>query len=456
MAGNGDEKLIKRFELIAPLLNESLDKFERKRLRAQIIESSGMSGRTLRHYIQLYKEKGYKSLADMPRADKGGLRAISEDIIGHAVALKQELPSRSVRRIIEILEGEKLAKPGEVKRTTLSRHLNQRGHGAAQLKAAGKAAQPAGRYQRKRRNGLWIADIKYGPQVDAGGRQAKTYLLAIIDDATRMIMHAEFYDNQRLPILEDCFRKALLKFGKPADFYVDNGKIFVSKWFKLACARFGIRHLTAPVYSAKSKGKIEKYNQKVGEFIREFSLERHKTMREINRKFAIWMDEGYTHDEHEALTITTLDPETGRVAREAKRTPYQAYMADPAKVRYVSSLDCRDAFLWEVSRKADGSGCVKLARLQYDVGAALAKKRVDIRYDPFDISVVEVWHGGKFQRKAERLQMPEFLPKGERAAAAAPTKATHSRLLKVYEEKNAARVKQRNGALDFRSSEGGK
>ena len=200
---------------------------------------------------------------------------------------------------------------------------------------------------------------------------------------------------------------------------------------------------------------MEKFNNKADEFINEFGLEAIKTLPELNRKFAIWMDEGYTHDVHGALAVKELDPDTGRVASERKRTPYQAYTEDPAKVRYVSSLDCREAFLWEESRTADGSGCVKLAGLLYDAGPALARKKVDVRYDPFDISVIEIWQGGKFQRKAERLEMPEFLPRNEKPGGAAPAKATHSRLLKVYEEKNAAREKQRNGALDFHGTNGG-
>ena len=455
MAGDRTEKALKRYAMVVRLLDDGLDAFERRRQSAQIMEEYGISGRSLRRYVQFYKKAGYKSLEDIPRSDKGSFRDVPEAAVCEAVKLRQELPSRSVRRIIEILEGEKIVKPGEVSRTSLNRHLIQRGYGAGQLRAQGKATQPAGRYQRKGRNGLFIADVKYGPMVVVGGKKKKTYLLAIIDDATRMIMHAEFYDNQRLPILEDCFRKALLKFGKPTDFYVDNGKIFVSKWFRLACARLGIRHISAPVYSAKSKGKVEKFNNKADEFINEFGLEAIKTLPELNRKFAIWMDEGYTHDAHGALAVKELDPDTGRVASERKRTPYQAYTEDPAKVRYVSSLDCREAFLWEESRTADGSGCVKLAGLLYDAGPALARKKVDVRYDPFDISVIEIWQGGKFQRKAERLEMPEFLPRNEKPGGAAPAKATHSRLLKVYEEKNAAREKQRNGALDFHGTNGG-
>ena len=76
MAYISNDKLLKRFEMIAPLLNVDLDAFERRRLRAQILEKGDISARTLRRYIQSYKENGYLSLADIPRSDKGTLRAI--------------------------------------------------------------------------------------------------------------------------------------------------------------------------------------------------------------------------------------------------------------------------------------------------------------------------------------------------------------------------------------------
>ena len=79
--------------------------------------------------------------------------------------------------------------------------------------------------------------------------------MAIIDDATRLVVHAEFYDNQRLPVLEDTFRKAIIKCGAPDNLYVDNGKIFVSQWLRLACAKLRIRHLNTKAYSPEAKGQ---------------------------------------------------------------------------------------------------------------------------------------------------------------------------------------------------------
>jgi hypothetical protein len=223
----------------------------------------------------------------------------------------------------------------------------------------------------------------------------------------------------------------------------------VSKWFRLACARLGVRHIAAKPNSAQTKGKCEKYHQGVDQFLSELSLEPVQSLQELNRKFSIWLDEGYVHAPHSALKREERDPHTGELLRKRERTPYQAYTEDPAKVKYVSSLECRDAFLWEEQRTVDKSGCIKLAGVVFDVGVALIRRRVDVRYDPFDISVVEIWHEGKFQRKAEKLYISEFTPSQQTGPTAAPRKPTGSRLLAIYEEKNKEREKQRNGALSF-------
>jgi transposase InsO family protein len=446
MGESYDEKAVKRYEMVAPLLNEGLDSFERRHLCAQIQARYGISGRTLRRYVQRYKANGWKSLKDLPRKDKGELRTVRPEVIDEAVKLREELPTRSVRRILAILEGEKLIKPGEIPRTTLNRQLINRGMGALQLRAEGKRdVQPHRRFCRRDRNALWQSDIKYGPVLIQNGKKIKTYVITFIDDATRMVMCSEFYDNQRLPILEDCFRRALQKFGKPTDVYVDNGRVFVSKWFTRACACLGIRHLRAKPYHAASKGVVEKFNQYVDQFLDELQLEPAKTLSELNRKYRIWLEEGYTHKPHDALKKQAAD------GSDVFLTPYQAYNQNPGKVKYTSTIECREAFLWEELRTVDKAGCSKLFGTEYDAGVDMIGRKVDVRYDPFDIGIVEIWHGGVMKRRSEPLVMPEFLPSAQKQVRPAPkVTATHSRLLKVYADKNRERDKQRNGAISFR------
>ena len=451
-----DEKALSRYEAIAQLLDDTIEAGERRRRRAVVMDRTGLSERTLRRYIESYKKLGLAGLKDTPRSDKGTVKSMPSEILDEAVRLREELPGRSVRQIIEIMEGERLVKPGSIARTTLNDKLIKRGVGATRMRLIA-SSRPARRFARKGRNSLWQMDVKFGSAIGDGKNRTKTYLLVIIDDKTRMIMHAEFYSDQKLPILEDAFRKALLKYGKPKEILVDNGKIFVSKWFKRACAQLGIRHIAAKPYSPQVKGKCEKFNQAVDSFLRELSLEPVGTLNELNRKFVPWLEEDYIHKPHSALVKEYTDPVTGAMVKGDALTPYQAYAQDPTKIKYATGIECREAFLWEETRRVDKTGCVKLQGREYDVGAGLAGTRVDIRYDPFDLSVVEAWHSGKFVRKALPVTVGEWTAAWDVSKPQATKKVSHSRLLKVYEERNRERNKVRNSALSFSSTtdEGG-
>jgi len=433
------ETALKRYEIIAPLLSKSLEPAEKQRLRAEIIRENNLSERTLRRYLQLHKQQGFEGLITKTRSTKGKSKAISAGILQEAIEIRRELPKRSVRRIIKILEGEGKVKQGEIAKSTLTRQLLNAGFGAAQAKADGNASG-ARRFQKQHRNSLWMTDLKYGPYIPGkDGKKVRTYLLAFIDDATRLCVHGEFYDNQKLPILEDGFRKALLKFGIPDALYLDNGKIFISKWMRLACGRLGIKHLRCQPYAANQKGKIESLNRFAEEFLQELSLEPPESLTALNQKFGIWLEEGYTNKPHSGIN---------------NKTPIDAYRADPQSIRFTSPEKCREVFLWEVSRKVDKTGCVSLSGIIFDAGVDFISKRVDVRYDPFDLSVIEIWVNGVLQKTAVPLVMREYLPKMQiDSAGTSASKPTNSRLLSVYKKQNEQRDLKRNSAISFKSLE---
>ena len=87
--------------------------------------------------------------------------------------------------------------------------------------------------------------------------------------------------------------KAILRYGAPKSIYVDNGKIFTSTWFQLACAKLNIRHLRTSPYNAESKGKIERFNRTVESFLDESSLQKPQTLSELNSLFSAWLSEAY-------------------------------------------------------------------------------------------------------------------------------------------------------------------
>ena len=81
------------------------------------------------------------------------------------------------------------------------------------------------------------------------------YLSAFIDDATRYVVSAKFYDNQTVDIIEDSLRNAIMSYGKPQKLLTDNGKQYRLEWLKKACNRLGIRLTHCKPYSPEGKGK---------------------------------------------------------------------------------------------------------------------------------------------------------------------------------------------------------
>jgi transposase InsO family protein len=415
--------------MIAPLLEEGLAECEKGNIRRLVCSQEGLSERTLRRYVAAWRKGGFDALLPGERKDKGSSRAIGVEALKLAASLRQELPGRSAERIRELLESEGYS----VARSTLERHLRKLGFSGREIQAERRQVVSR-RFNRVGRNTLWQADLKYGPYLpDPGhpGHKMRTYLVALIDDATRLVLHGEFYDNQRLPVLEDAFRKAIIKCGAPDNLYVDNGKIFVSQWLRLACARLRIRHLNTKAYSAESKGKIERWNRTVDEFIREAELEKPQTLDELNRLFRAWLSEGYNHRQHSAL---------------AGKTPAQAFAQDAKSLRFPSPEALREAFLWEKTPRVDKSGCISLSGVCYEVGVEYVRKQVLVRYDPFDLSVVEVWHGGEKKKLVSPANIGEY-NRNVKKPVQELEKASQSRLLRLFASESQKRLKQQLGAF---------
>jgi transposase InsO family protein len=430
------EEALRRYRIIAPLLEEGLAESEKHHIRWLICEQEGISRRTLRRYVAAFKQGGFDALIPGERKDKGSCKAIPPEVLQLAVELRRELPARSAERVQQLLASEGFT----VSRSTLERHLRQQGLSGRKIKAEQKSASGGAgrRFNRQGRNTLWQADLKYGPYLDdpqQPKRKMRTYLVAIIDDATRMVVHAEFYDSQKLPVLEDTFRKAVTRCGLPDNLYVDNGKIFVSQWLRLACAKLRIRHLNTKAYSAESKGKIERFNRTVEEFLQESRLEKPRTLEQLNDLFRAWLSEGYNHRVHSALS---------------GKSPAQAFTQDSKALRFPSPEALRDAFLWEKTPKVDKSGCISLEGICYEVGVPWIGKKVMVRYDPFDLSLVEVWYSGEKKKLVAPANIGEYNHNVKKPVEELE-KSSESKLLRLFETESKKRLKQQLGA--FRLSE---
>jgi len=107
-----------------------------------------------------------------------------------------------------------------------------------------KNAKTFRRFEAERPNQIWQSDILYGPYLPDPNQPEKnkrTYLVAFIDDFSRLVPHAEFYWDEKFPTLENTFKIAMLKRGMPEIIYVDNGKVYHARQLDAVCASLGIQ-----------------------------------------------------------------------------------------------------------------------------------------------------------------------------------------------------------------------
>jgi len=439
----GEEIATARLELLSPLLEQGLDRAKAAQIKARICTETGISERTVRRYLNAYREAGFEGLKPKNRLrSEPGI--ISEQLLEQAIILRREVPSRSVAQIIEILEWEGLSPPGDIKRSTLQEKLSQCGYSARQMKIYANVDGAARRYQKTNRNMLWHSDIKFGPYLPIGknGLKKRVYMVAFLDDATRYCLHAQFYPFFDQVIVEDSFRKAISGYGVPEKVYFDNGRQYKNRWMSRACAKLGIRLLYARPYSPESRGKSERFNRAVGSFLNEAQLEKPQSLEKLNELFAVWLEECYQNKSHSALK-DNLSPQT-------------AYRLDKEPLKFLDPQIIADAFLHWEERRVDKTGCISFQGAKYEVGLLYVGLKVTVIFDAADPSELKIECAGYPSCTAKKQTiLGKTAPRPELPERIGNAEPQGSRLLAAATLKNAERKTRQQPAVIY-SKPGGK
>jgi len=382
------ELALAKYAVIAPLVCRNLTPAERDALRKEIIAATHLfpgdrlqriAPRTLREWIQLYRQRGLDGLRAGPRKDKGVPRAVPLEVIERAKALKAEIPRRSSTTICDLLAAEGL---GPVSPSTLAYHFR---HNPVVLppKQDGASAKAFRRFEHATPNECWQSDMSDGlwlPDPADPTRMRKCYVTGFIDDHSRLVTHAQFYWRESLPALENCFRRAIAAHGVPRLVYWDNGSAYRAAQLRKMAARLRIEIIFATPYSPEGKGKIERFwGVLKARFYPEAQAAGIQTLDELNKFLWGWLDAHYTH----------------RIHSETSQAPLDRWEAGREHVRVVSPEELADTFMWEDERTVTKTGDVQLGGNRYPVPADYVGQRVIVRYDPFDLAVVKVMLRGK-------------------------------------------------------------
>jgi hypothetical protein len=212
-----------------------------------------------------------------------------------------------------------------------------------------------------------MSDVMHGPAVMVAGRQKrKTYLIAFIDDATRVVPFAAFALSENTAAFLPVLKLAIMRRGVPKRLFVDNGAAYRSHHLALVCAKLGITLIHARPFAPQSKGKQERWFRTVRmQLLTRLTEGDTSSLETLNRK--LW---AYVEGEYHQAPHRGLDEETP-LDRWAKR-------AD--EVKYLDGkVDLDDFFLTEARRKVAKDRTVSLAGLVYEVDASLVGETVTLR-----------------------------------------------------------------------------
>ena len=443
---------LKRYKLIAPLLDPDIDDAKRCQLREEIAEREGISKRTMYRYEAGYRNNEFEGLVPKNREKRRSQKLPEnwDEIVGEAIQLKREVPRRSVRQLITILETEGWAQPGVVRPSTLQRYLYNAGLGVKQMKRYTEARETSSRrFCRAHRLELLQGDIKYGPTIiTKEGKKVKTYLSSLIDDHSRLIVQAEFYDNQRAEVVEDTFHKAVLKIGTWDCSYLDNGKQYITRQLEESCARLGIRILHAKPYACQAKGKIEVYHKSVDRFIAEIQVAHVHSVAELNEKWKVFLEQDYQKKPHAGIKeyYESMDVEVPPDGI----TPEQEWRRDERRQKFLDVSTVSEAFTHHETRVVDKAGCFDFNGKKYEASAALAGMEVEILYDPLNKETITVRHGKMDEIKAHPIKIGAFADKTPvRPAGMTDMLPETSRFLDALQKKYNEDHRVMAGALSF-------
>jgi transposase InsO family protein len=395
---------LKRYVTIARRVEEEVPPGARMALWRELAAEHGVTVRTLQRRYRRFRQAGSLEGLMPParRADAGSLRAMPEAVLAAAAQLRREQPARSTRMLILLLEERFPELKGRIGRVTLDRHLRRLGLTRRRLQEAGRVLR---RFQSPHRNALWIADFNFPAlQWRDGSELSPTVILAILDHATRRLMHFAAHPARDAQAVERGLQEAIAAFGLPGRFYTDNGSELVSRLVLGALGELGIRHVASTVGVPESRGAIERLFRTFEEsFLPEMAAKAMvPTLDELNRYLLAWAREGYERSPHDGL---------------AGRTPLQAWEEDRAPLRRAEPVHLSGAFLLRELRRVDKTALISVRGHRYLCADALVGAQVQVRFHPTrPDQPVQLWLQDRFLQMAFPYVPPAEVPRQPPAA----------------------------------------
>jgi transposase InsO family protein len=330
-----------------------------------------VSFHSLERWYYRYKKSGLVGITPIARTDTGRPRALTETTIAKIYELKEKFPYITGKAIYK-----KLIESGSINASDTSLSTIQRFIRNNNLKPATESQQTVKAFEMEFANDCWQADTSRTAVIKINGVKTQTFLIAFIDDCSRMITHWQFYGADNAINMQDSFRQAIAKFGVPKMLFTDNGGPYDNLQLRLICASLGIALIHTRPNVPKGRGKIERHFRTVKDgWLNCTDWDEFNSLEELSSSFATYLSKEYTNKVHSSLNCT----------------PKERFMRDFDKVRHIPVEMLNFHFLHRKECRVYNDATIKLLGNVYEAPQQFIASKIKVRYLPSDMSELFIY-----------------------------------------------------------------
>jgi transposase InsO family protein len=321
---------------------------------------------SLERWFYTYKKLGLAGITPKSRMDIGMSRVLSDAATNRMYELREQFPYITGKAIYRKLIEEGIVNTADISLATVHRYIRKNG-----LKTSASNSQEVKVFEMEFANDCWQSDYSTGPKIKISGKITQTFLMALLDDASRHVLHAQFYLNENAINMQDSFRKAIAKAGVPKMFFTDNGKEFDNLQLQLICASLGIAMTKTRPYVPKGRGKVERLFRTVKDgWMNATDWNEFSSLDDVHVSFSKYLSKEYTNYHHSSIGCT----------------PKERFMRDYERLRHISTEELNLHFLHRKECRVTNAATIKLLGIEYETPQQFIGSKIKVRYLPTDKS----------------------------------------------------------------------
>lgn len=368
-----------RYGILAPLISGTYD--ENKTIKEFFFnaaekvyttpsgEDTQIAASTLERWYYNYQHGGFDALIPQRRRDTGRHRKLDDDITMQIIYLKKEYPRIPATLIYQKLIDNGTIRKGEISLSTINRFINQ-----VKLENNYTDNKDMKRYERAHINEVWCGDSSVGPYIKINGKKKRTYIIALIDDASRYIVGIGIFFHDNFVNLMSVMKTAVTRFGRPKILNFDNGPSYKNKQMELLAARIGTTISYCAPYTPTSKAKIERWFRSLkDQWMSQLDMNEYNSLEELRSSLLNYVN-SYNQKIHSSLNGLS---------------PQDRYFNESYLIKRLTEEQIEKSFLLEYERRVSADNVVLIDETEYEVDYRYSRQKVTLRYSP-DLSKIYV------------------------------------------------------------------